>query len=141
MSYSGIFHGYFILTKVWYNSCLKAHLHWRTSVRISAGVPADIRRRTIMTRRKYHCLASDSRGCQADHRRISASLTEPLLKTKKTDHLSQYISHNTTLCNCVQCTVFWKTMHFPKNVRLLLYSAIVHKTLQPMQWFLHCVVF
>jgi hypothetical protein len=33
---------------------LKAHLHWRTSVWISAGGPADICRRTIMTRRKYH---------------------------------------------------------------------------------------
>jgi amino acid transporter len=33
---------------------LKAQLHWQTSARTSAGCPADFRRWTIMSRRKYY---------------------------------------------------------------------------------------
>ena len=42
-------HKHSIVVK-YFTSYLKAHLHWRTS----AGGPADIRQRTIMTRGKYH---------------------------------------------------------------------------------------
>jgi hypothetical protein len=52
-------------------------LHWRTSVRTSVGGPADIRRRTIMTRTKYYLAAGNPPDIRRTTGECPPSVNEP----------------------------------------------------------------